>query len=138
MHGDYISAHILLWLPTKSAYFKREVQIECWHIRSNHIPPTLTHESIYLRSSHLNMYTFSPQIIHPYVFTSHLLRVAYKIYAYCRAPNFHIQPITNTFVLSLRRVSENKIPVSLTYLVLDRATITTRATTCEVAAQTWL
>ena len=75
------------------------------------------------------MYTFSPQIIHPYVLTSHLLTVAYKIYACCRAPNFHIQPMTSTFVSSLTGVYENKNPLSLSYLVFVRATITTRPAT---------
>ena len=93
--------------------------------------PTNQPPSIYLRSSHLNMYTFSPQNIHPLGFTSHLLGVAYKIDADWRAPNLQILPIASTFVFRLTGVCENKNPVSLTYLVLEKATATTPPTTMK-------
>ena len=90
MHRDYIINHISLWLATKSAHFKREVhfvigtlQVFDFVLGTLKVPMLLTqpntHESIYLRSSYLNMYTFFPKIIHPYTITSQLLRVRCKV-----------------------------------------------------------
>ena len=90
---------------------------------------SLTNESIYLRSSHLNMYTFFPKIIFPHTITSHLQTFRCKVQSYCRAPKLLKQPMTNTFVSSLTGISENKIPFSLCYVVFDRRMISTRSAT---------
>ena len=76
-------------------YVRMKVSFLCWaNYRYPICPHTLTHLFIYLSYLSLNMYAFIREIIVPYIFTSHLLGVAYKKYGILPGANLQIQAIT--------------------------------------------